>query len=212
MPTRGSARRQTGAIETTIGDIPKLPQMLPWVTGRFYGCSTEFAATSTTGNAAIRARPIHIPLPITVATIGCEVTAAGGAGSTQRMAIYRHNPQMGMPDQLIVDSGLLVADATGYQSATINTPVTAGWYWLVHTSKGVGGNATFRSYANSKGLNWVYDAIAGELTANGYTLIYNDADTTSLIALIGFPRGWLPVGFIAATITNATMPRVLLGV
>jgi hypothetical protein len=186
--------------------------MLPWVTGRFYGCSLENAAAATTTSVVIRARPIYIPLPIVVATIGCEVSGAGGAGTVQRMAIYRHDSELGMPRELIIDSGQVVADATGYKSATINTPVTAGWYWLAHTGLTVTGAATFRAYANSKSLNWVYDASANELTGNGYTIFINDSTLGAFVSTNGWPVQWWSMNFTSMAILNAIMPRVMLGV
>lgn len=204
--------RYPGATDSNIGTIPSLPQMLPWVTGRFYGCSSEVAATTTTNNTAVRARPIYVPLPIVVSTIGCEVSSAGGAGTTQRMVIYRHDSDSGMPKELVVDSGAVVADATGYKTATINTPLTAGWYWLGHVSNTVTSQATFRSYANAKGLPWIYDASANELTGNSYTLWINDTALGTFTAINGWPARWWTMNFTAINILNTTMPRVMLGV
>src|SRR5574341_1253609 len=119
--------RDRASDEAELRETVAHPFAPYWATGRFYGATGEIAAPGTATNVLVVGRAIFVPRAINIVSIGCEVSGAGGAGTQQRLALYTHDAEAGVPGLRVIDSGALVADATGFQSATVNIPVTAGW-------------------------------------------------------------------------------------
>jgi hypothetical protein len=122
-----------------------VPAITPWATGRFYGSSVLVGTlgTSTPGANAYWL-PIFIPNAVTLTSIGCEVTIAGGTGSLLRLGLYTMSSRA-MPERLILDSGAIAVDSgTGFKSASISQPMLPGWYFLAMASLTVTSNPTYR--------------------------------------------------------------------
>ena len=195
---------------------PAIPlTMFPkWVTGRFYGNSLAITLTTAAGGTTVFAEQIYVPQDIVIVSIGCEVSSAGGAGSLQRAALYVHDARRGVPDQLAIDSGQIVSDATGFQSATVNEFVRQGWYWIMHANKSVTSNPTYRANHNSAyGPKWMADAWTTDLAND--PRVFETPSKGTLVVDNGFPNRFfssVEFGGYVSTFANTVSPRTLVGV
>lgn len=91
----------------------------------------------------------------------CAVGVAWSAGSTLRMAITNETESC-TPGTLILDTGTIAADSTGFKDFTISQSLSPGWYWLLWSTNGTGGqisagtataspNGVFTASATSSG-------------------------------------------------------------
>lgn len=187
---------------------------LPWATGRFYDCSTQGGgnpSSTVTGITAVSAVLTWIPT-ITLTAIGCEVTTAGGAGSKQRIAIYTAHAVTFLPDRLIVDSGQLVADATGFQSATISVKVRGGWYYIAHANNTVTTNPIYRATNFTFKQRVEADAWPEDLAVDANYIQVSGRASNAVD--VGFPVRFWPEGKqnSAFSYISGNVPRVLIGV
>lgn len=126
---------------------------------------------------------------ITVAEIGIYLQAAGAAGTKARLGIYADRPDKSGPAALLVDSGEIATDTTGYVSAVISQLIQAGTpYWSASIFNGtpaVCGNALSASATAPLGYNvtshsnvgfWAmwraatYGALPADETAQSYSM------------------------------------------
>ena len=107
------------------------------------------ALTTQTGNANsgfLVCYPIFLPT-LTIDRIGCEVTAAAGAGSLGRLGIYNSSASTNYPSTLLLDAGTVSVSSTGKREATINQSITQGIYWIAYLADTVSGSApTLRQF------------------------------------------------------------------
>lgn len=203
--------RQPATPEYNIRDTLPIPYVLPWVSGRYYSCvTTSGSIPGGIGLSKPYLQLIYVPQSITIVSIGVEVVTAGSAGLKCRLALYTHNPDRGLPDRRVIDSGGLPGDATGFQSATVNRAVSAGWHWMGFTAN----SGTF--YRGGGSVNWRYahDAWGGQVNVVPDLLQINDANLPNWIVDNGWPDPFLADGNGTAALgfLNSTAPRILLGV
>ena len=107
------------------------------------------ALSTQTGNANsgfLVCYPIFLPT-LTIDRIGCEVTAAAGAGSLGRLGIYNSSASTNYPSTLLLDAGTVSVSSTGKREATINQSITQGIYWIAYLADTVSGSApTLRQF------------------------------------------------------------------
>jgi len=114
----------------------------PLVAGRFYAAPQCYMQIATTvpGTSWNRIIPWLQPHSATWATIGIEVTAAGGAG---RIAYYQTRNPFGVAE-LVRDFGTVAVDGIAFQSLTVNENVPAG-LWLIGLFHNASSSPTLRS-------------------------------------------------------------------
>lgn len=211
MTQRGRTRN-VGIIDSIIGETVPSPIAPAWVSGRFYSGSLHNAALGTLapGTSAYFV-PILVPHPVTVTSIGIEVTIAGGAGSLARLAIYTDRESK--PDELVIDAGTVAVDGTGYQSAVISQVLKAGPYWTALANKSVTSGATIRAFQSTSFSHSIAGAATNAVSNTGviYVLINNNPAVGGIV-----DTGWMRKAFFGDSAvylaTGANSPRVMLGV
>lgn len=104
------------------------PQSFPTNT-RWAPISPAANATSNTlGIGTLRLAPCYLPGCI-ITGIGAEITGAGDAGSTLRLAVYADNG-FGVPGAVELDPGTIAADSATAQEITVAHTFKPGWYHL----------------------------------------------------------------------------------
>jgi hypothetical protein len=100
-----------------------------WVPGRYYSQPNLLTASTGDFTKNTYAFPFYFPGAngVVIDQIGFEVTIAGLAGGTARLAIY--DDKEGVPCDLVLDAGAAVIDAVGFQSAAVNIRLR-GWQWI----------------------------------------------------------------------------------
>lgn len=81
---------------------------------------------------------IFVAATRTFTKLRCAVGVAWSAGSTLRMAIANETASC-LPGTLILDSGTIAADSTGFKDFTISQSLSPGWYWILWSTDGTGG-------------------------------------------------------------------------
>lgn len=99
--------------------------------GQYY---TKFSLDALTANLGsshtkIKGHEIFIGSKHTFATIGIYQTLAAGAGTKCKLAIYTMGTDASA-SAIVVQTGEISIDATGFLSATINQELDVGMYWL----------------------------------------------------------------------------------
>ena len=207
MDARGRSRISD---EPLLGEAVPYPIAPMWVTGRFYGGSIHASLTTVTGSTTASLTPIIVPSPVTVTAIGVEVTTGGGTGSLARLAIY--SDRNSVPDELIVDAGTVVADATGFQSVVISQVLKAGPYWLAWANKSVGGNPAYRAYNTTFSHSiTIASVMAPSSTAVLCVTIANNPVTAGIVDT-GWPRKFLINDPNVSSSAGFAAARVMLGV
>ena len=102
---------------------------LPPPTGSPLVLGTGPAATRALSNANLSVGAVLIPVGLTLAALGVDVTAAGDAGCTIVPCIYR-DAGNGVPGGLLVAGTAVSGAATGQNTAPNNTVIPPGWYWV----------------------------------------------------------------------------------
>lgn len=102
-----------------------------YVPGLYYftiGCGPGTTQTiAPAGNGFAYYHPVFLPHPITIATVGAEVTTTGDVGSKVRIGAYFDNGS-GLPGKLAFDAGVIAGDSATAQELTINQPLSSGIY------------------------------------------------------------------------------------
>lgn len=190
-------------------DAIEQSNVLPWVTGSFYGIPP--GVTPTTGLLTVAstmyAYPLYIPNKVTVATLALDVST-GVTGGSFRIGIYAD--LNGRPSALIFDSGAGSAASTAIVTITPATgpTITPGWYWIAtqFTASSTMPNVFSAGLAYTNPTNQIgYDTAAHAFAASAEAL-------TGLTATFTF--GAYPAVFPGspAVILNAACPLVVLGV
>lgn len=95
------------------------------------GAMTISALTATAfGKDTIRFTPFQIPKKVTVTKVAFNVTVAGDASTTARVAIYSPHATTKFPGSLLVDFGTIAIDSTGVKEYSISQVLDPGIYWL----------------------------------------------------------------------------------
>lgn len=95
-------------------------------------CAPPGISPSSTAQSAgrLQVMPFVAGRSVTVTDIGVYVGTASSASTGCRIGIYANRADGSGPAELLVDSGVITTDATGYRSATISQPLVAGTqYW-----------------------------------------------------------------------------------
>jgi hypothetical protein len=101
---------------------------LKGINGKYLALSGPVNATNAgLGNNTLRLVPHYVAVPLCIDRIGCEITAAGEAGSVVRLGIY--DDAGGLPGSPIIDATVSAA-AVATPEATIFTVLAPGWYWV----------------------------------------------------------------------------------
>jgi len=210
MAQRNRARN-AGVVDAGIAESVPYPVVPAWVSGRFYsGCIHAGALGTVSPSTNTYVVPIVVPNQVIVTSIGVEVSSAGGAGSLFRLAIY--TDKNGRPDELVIDAGTVVADATGYQSAVISQVLKAGPYWLALANKTVTSAAAVRALPSTVSHSiTAATAMSPSSTSNAYLLIQNNPAAGGIV-----DTGWMTkivFGDSNAIMSGAAVsPRIMLGV
>jgi len=105
--------------------------------GRYIAASST-ATVSTAQKPAdlLLFAPFDVERPVTLDSIGCEVTTAGSAGTVIRLGIYADNKSV--PGALVLDAGTVAGDSTGAKVIAINQLLTPARYWVASVTQNVG--------------------------------------------------------------------------
>jgi hypothetical protein len=91
------------------------------------------AGTGRTNVSTLNSRgffmPFYFESPVTVNGIGINITVAGNAASEVRLGLYAN--ASGVPGGLIVDAGVVAADATGASTIAVTPVSISGLVWAV---------------------------------------------------------------------------------
>jgi hypothetical protein len=107
-------------------------ELPPFQSGRYY-LIPPLAASTTIGlgtASTIRAGSFVVPNPVTLTTIGAEVTTIGDAGSVVRLGIYADDGT-GRPGKLVLDAGTIDGHTVAVQEIAISQALQPGIYWSV---------------------------------------------------------------------------------
>lgn len=210
MAQRGRTRN-AGLPDSNIAETVPYPIVPAWVSGRFYSGSLHNAAVGTLAlGTSAYFMPIIVPKPVTVTSIGIEVSGAGGAGSLARLAIYTDRESR--PDELVIDAGTVAVDGVAYQSAVISQVLQAGPYWTALANKTVTSAATVRAFPSTFSHS-ITAASVGTVTGTGviYVLVNNNPASGGIV-----DTGWPQKAFFGDSsvylTSGAGSPRVMLGV
>lgn len=210
MAQRGRTRN-AGLPDSNIAETVPWPVAPMWVTGRFYSnCLFNGAATTLALGTNAYLVPILVPQPVTVTSIGIEVSGAGGAGSLNRLAIY--DDYLTRPDELVIDAGTVAVDGVAYQSVVISQVLQAGVYWLGLANKTVTSGATVRGYNTTNIYAIAMSTVMNpSLTSTSYIIISNNPATSGIVDM-GWPRRIIFNDANILFTNSAAAPRIMLGV
>ena len=102
------------------------------------GLASTGASPSANTIYAVR---VYVEKTRTFTTVGCNVTTGFGSGSTVRMAICNETSTY-TPGTLVIDTGTVAANTTGLKTFTVSQSLSPGWYWLLWSTGGSGGQIT----------------------------------------------------------------------
>jgi hypothetical protein len=160
--------------------------------GRYYGSAADGNTLTTTAffTGTIYAVPFYLGTNQTIDRVGSEVTTAGAAGSTLRMAIYANlytsaQSPLGAPGTLISDLGTVTATTAALKEYTISSTLITDnqWFWIAWqcsanmtmraTNSSIGSFFMGRTSTTATGINALtatqtYGAFPGTFTT-GYT-------------------------------------------
>lgn len=114
------------------------------LSGAYYWCNSagNSANNVTGGFGVLRVTPWQVETPTTLAKLFAEVTNAGGAATTIRLAVYADNGN-GQPGALVFDSGasggpVLDGTSASVQELTAALTLQPGLYWVGGVPQGSG--------------------------------------------------------------------------
>ncbi len=192
--------------------LPAFPLAPAWVSGRFYGPFLDIQALTTlTITTSAYALPFLVPNLVTVTSIGCECSGAGGAGSLFRFAIYKDNG-VGMPSERVLDAGTVASDSIAYQSITISQALNPGWYWCAIASLAVTTNPVVRAVGGTP-MHTLQAGMIGADSSLGYSSI--EMGSWNSVINNGFPKVFASTGVASGAtmyLRGTASPRVMLGV
>lgn len=137
------------------------PAATKLITNRYYMTSGPITATGTIMQLQWQYFvPYIVEEPHTFTQLGLNVTTAGAAGATLRFGLYADNNNI--PGALIVDTGTVAADTTGFKSATISAMLAPGLYWKSVSSQIAGVQPTVKMRAG-----W-HDGAVGVITPGNF--------------------------------------------
>lgn len=186
------------------------PQVLPWVTGRYYTCYYDETLQAVAASLTLlRGVPIYVPNPtgVTVTSIGVEVTA-GGTTSSARFGVYGML-QNGLPGPLIIDGGTVATTGTGFVSVSVSQVLRQGWYVIAGAHKAAAA-PTVRRF-NGTVANFILGfQYPLTIVANSGYIAINDATTVTSIVDNGLPQSWPVVSENA--LFSTTQDRMMVGI
>ncbi|WP_067483796.1 carbohydrate-binding protein [Actinomadura hibisca] len=124
--------------------------------------------TGQTGNGTMRGFPWYVPHDTPLTRIGCEVTAAGNAGSVIRLMIYADTGEI-QPGPLLLDAGTVPGDIVGVQEITIAQALAAGVYWLSAVVQSATTQPTLRTAGQGAYALPITGTPGPGVVASGYT-------------------------------------------
>lgn len=160
------------------------------------GSRTTIAMAATTEYAV----PVFINGTGVLTTIGCEITAAGTAGTLIRLGI-RGDLGNSLPGALLLDAGTVAGDAitaSGIEITGLSVPVRTGMYWFTATAQSTGGTLPTLRAETGDAIAGIASTLSGALGATPLTGYVTAATTT----------GALPTNYTVSNRSGAP-PRVV---
>lgn len=194
-----------------------IPEMLPWVSGRFYGDALGRGATNTDNPVAdLVAVPFFVPNAVTITSIGVEVESAAAAGGFARLGIFADDGYS-FPGELLVDAGTVATDSTGFKSVALSLFRRPGWIWGAIVSDPTAPTATFRARGNAEGdlVGHGWSPAASDSISGGIIIQGLQAGTGPGPAARPFPERFWNAGITSnghGLHATGSSPRILLGV
>lgn len=124
-----SLRNALRAGSSLLGATEITPLLRP---GQYFLPASQHNATGTSatlGVGNLRVVPWVVRRPVTLATIGAQITVAGEAGSKVRLVLYADDGT-GRPGALVIDAGQLDGTVVGAAELAASVVLAPGVYWL----------------------------------------------------------------------------------